>query len=159
VKILWLQQQVEKKMVSVAAVATAANIADLGTKRLPCHTMRKLMYMVGVNNGSEEVGAMEYEEDQQKKLIKGVMQMRAEGRGVGNLQMALLTAMIPNALGSRVAMDGTSVFWKFSIEVPIWFLVLVGIIDYHWDLRGEGDQRTKGSSIQLEESMQRNVFG
>lgn len=37
-------------MISVAAVGTAANLADLGTKRLPCHTMRKLMYMVGVYN-------------------------------------------------------------------------------------------------------------
>jgi len=36
--------------------------------------------------------------------------------------------MIPNALGSRVAMDETSVFWRFSVEIPIWFLVLVGII-------------------------------
>lgn len=80
--ILWLQRQLEKKMVSVAAVATSANIADLGTKRLPCR----------VYNGAEKVGAMEYEEDQQKKLMKGVMQMRAECRGVGNLQMALLTA-------------------------------------------------------------------
>ena len=57
----WME--LEKK-VSVAAVATPANIADLGTKRLLCHTMRKLVYMVGVYNGAEKVGAMEYEEDQ-----------------------------------------------------------------------------------------------
>ncbi len=100
VKILWLQQQMEKKMSSVAAVATAVNVADLGTKRLPCHTMRKLMYMVGVYNGSEKVGLQEFEEDQQKKLIKGVMQMTAAGGRGRNLQMALLSSMIPNALGS-----------------------------------------------------------
>ena len=55
VKILWLQQQVERKMVSVAAVASSANVADLGTKRLPCHTMRRLMYEVGVYDGSGRV--------------------------------------------------------------------------------------------------------
>ena len=91
-------------MIFVAAVATVANVADLGTKRLPCHTMRKLMYMVGVYNGSEKVGIQEFEEDQQKKLVKGVMQMTAAGGRGHVLQMALFSSMIPNALGSRVAM-------------------------------------------------------
>ena len=75
VKILWLQQQVERKMVSVAAVASSATVADLGTKRLPCHTMRRLMYEVGVYDGSCRVGVEEFEEHQQKALIKKVMSM------------------------------------------------------------------------------------
>ena len=127
VKILWLQQQVEKKMVSVAAVTTGANIADLGTKRLPCHTMRKLMYMVGVYNGSEKVGAQEIEEGQQKKLIKGVKRMTAAGARASTLQLALLSAMIPSALSIRVAMDGASIFWRSSVEIPIWFVMLICI--------------------------------
>ena len=114
-------------MVSVAAVATTANVADLGTKRLPCHTMRKLMYMVGVYNGPQRVGMQEFEEGQQKKLIKGVMQMTAAGGRASALQLALLSTMIPNALGSRVAMEGTSIFWRSSVEIPIWFVMLVCI--------------------------------
>ena len=70
VKILWLQQQVEGKMVSVVAVASSANIADLGTKRLP---MRRLMYEVGVYDGSGRVGVEEFEEHQQKGLIKRII--------------------------------------------------------------------------------------
>ena len=140
-------------MISVAAVATAANIADLGTKRLPCHTMRKLMYMVGVYNGSEKVGAEEYEQCQQKKLIKGVMQMTTGGGRASSLQLALLMAMFPNALGSRVG--GTSIFWRSSVEIPIWFMVL---ILHHtcdgWNLCREGDQGWQSSNLQLERSMQ-----
>ena len=49
-------------MVSVAAVASSANVADLGTKRLPCHTMRRLMYEVGVYDGSGRVGVEEFED-------------------------------------------------------------------------------------------------
>ena len=62
-------------MVSMAAVASSANIADLGTKRLPCHTMRRLMYEVGVYAGSGRVGVEEFEKHQQKSLIKTVMKM------------------------------------------------------------------------------------
>ena len=132
VKILWLQQQVEGKMVSVVAVASSANIADLGTKRLLCHTMRRLMYEVGVYDGSGRVGVEEFEEHQQKGLIKRIMKMSATSPSIGagtssNLQLALLTAILPNALGSRVAMEGQSVFWSFTITIPIWFLVVIMI--------------------------------
>ena len=130
VKILWLQQQVEKKMISVAAVASSANVADLGTKRLPCHTMRRLMYEVGVYDGSGRVGVEEFEEHQQKALIKRVMSMTSttpslNTRSSGNLQLALLTAMLPNALGSRVAMGGQSIFWMTSTTIPVWFIVVI----------------------------------
>ena len=133
VKILWLQQQVEKKMISVAAVASSANVADLGTKRLPCHTMRRLMYEVGVYDGSGRVGVEEFEEHQQKALIKRVMSMTSttpslSARSSGNLQLALLTAMLPNALGSRVAMGGQSIFWMTSITIPLWFVVVIVLV-------------------------------
>ena len=133
VKILWLQQQVERKMVSVAAVASSANVADLGTKRLPCHTMRRLMYEVGVYDGSGRVGVEEFEEHQQKALIKRVMSMTSttpslSTRSSGTLQLALLTAMLPNALGSRVAMGGQSIFWMNSITIPLWFVVVIVLV-------------------------------
>ena len=133
VKILWLQQQVERKMVSVVAVASSANVADLGTKRLPCHTMRRLMYEVGVYDGSGRVGVEEFEEHQQKALIKRVMRMTSttpslSARSSGTLQLALLTAMLPNALGSRVAMGGQSIFWMTSITIPLWFVVVIVLV-------------------------------
>ena len=133
VKILWLQQQVERKMVSVAAVASSANVADLGTKRLACHTMRRLMYEVGVYDGSGRVGVEELEEHQQKALIKRIMSMTSttpslSTRSSGNLQLALLTAMLPNALGSRVAMGGQSIFLMTSITIPLWFVVVIVLV-------------------------------
>ena len=133
VKILWLQQQVEKKMVSVAAVASSANIADLGTKRLRCHTMRRLMYEIGVYDGSCRVGVEEFEEHQQRSLIKKVMKMTSTTSSLSTgssstLQLALLTAMLPNALGSRVAMEGQSVFWMCPITIPLWFVVVIVLV-------------------------------
>ena len=79
-------------------------------------------------HGSEKVGAEEYEEGQSKKLIKGVMQMTTGGGKAGALLLALLAAMFPNALDSRMAMGGASIFWEFSVEIPIWFLVLICIM-------------------------------
>ena len=120
-------------MVSVAAVASSANVADLGTKRLPCHTMRRLMYQVGVYDGSGRVGVEEFEEHQQKALIKRVMSLTSttpslSTRSSGTLQLALLTAMLPNALGSRVAMGGQSIFWMTSITIPLWFVVVIVLV-------------------------------
>ena len=120
-------------MVSVAAVASSANVADLGTKRLPCHTMRRLMYEVGVYDGSGRVGVEEFEEHQQKALIKRVMRMTSttpslSTRSSGTLQLALLTAMLPNALGSRVAMGGQSIFWMTSITIPLWLVVVIVLV-------------------------------
>ena len=120
-------------MVSVAAVTSSANIADLGTKRLPCHTIRRLMYEIGVYDGSCRVGVEEFEEHQQRSLIKEVMKMTSTTSSFGTgssstLQLALLTAMLPNALGSRVAMGGQSVFWRSSITIPLWFVVVIGLV-------------------------------
>ncbi len=42
-KVLWLQSHVESKLIVVSPVASAENLADIGTKRLPVHTMKFLM--------------------------------------------------------------------------------------------------------------------
>ena len=47
-------------------MASSADFADLGTKRLPCHTMRGLMFEVGVYDGSGRVGVEEFEKHQQR---------------------------------------------------------------------------------------------
>ena len=36
--------------------------------------------------------------------------------------------MFPIALGIRVAMEGQSVFWRFSITIPMWFVVVILIV-------------------------------
>ena len=146
-------------MVSVTAVASSANIADLGTKRLPCHTMRRLMYEIGVYDGSCRVGVEEFEEHQQRSLIKRVMKMTSttpsSNTGISStLQLALLTAMFPNALGSRVAMEGQSVFWMSSITIPLWFVVVIGLVvmAVAWYLINE--IRGLRKSLQLERPLQ-----
>ena len=149
VKILWLQQQVEKKAVNVAAVASSDNIADLGTKRLPCHTMRRLMYVVGVYDGSTRVGAQEFEEHQHKAMVKRVMRMNASTPtssmvGQSTFQLALLSAMFPSALSlsqspSRAAMEGQSIFLRSYITIPLWFgiVLLIVILVVIWYLVNE----------------------
>ena len=52
--------------------------------------------------------------------------MTTGGGRASSLQLALLTAMFSNVLCSRVG--GTSIFWRSSVEIPIWFLVLICII-------------------------------
>ena len=149
VKILWLQQQVEKKTVNVAAVASSDNIADLGTKRLPCHTMRRLMYVVGVYDGSTRVGAQEFEEHQHKAMVKKVMRMTSSTPsssmvGQSTFQLALLSAMFPSALSlsqspSRAAMEGQSIFLRSYITIPLWFgiVLLIVILVVIWYLVNE----------------------
>ena len=65
--------------------------------------------------------------------IKRVMRMTSttpslSARSSGTLQLALLTAMLPNALGSRVAMGGQSIFWMTSITIPLWFVVVIVLV-------------------------------
>ena len=86
----------------------------------------------------------EFEEHQQKGLIEKVMRMTSftSSSGTGSsstLQIALLSAMFPNALGSRVAMGGQSVFWRTSIAIPMWFVmvILIGALAVVWYLVNE----------------------
>ena len=48
VLVLWLQQLVTRGVVSVAACTSAENRADLGTKSLPAHTLRRLRQWNGL---------------------------------------------------------------------------------------------------------------
>ena len=83
----------------------------------------------GVRRGSAE-------EADQKRLIEGVMQMTAAGGRASTVQLALLSTMIPNALGSRRDFYLLEVFSADS------YLVCdAGLhhFDSDWNLCGEGD--------------------
>ena len=69
-KVLRLQSHVESKLIVVSPVASAENLADIGAKRLPVHTMKFLMHRIGIYDGSERVGEIENTNFMQKKALK-----------------------------------------------------------------------------------------
>ena len=64
-RVLWMQQRVERKELSVGAVPSSENVADIGTKRLSVPTMTYLMHNLGVN-GSETCNLVGQDEDEMK---------------------------------------------------------------------------------------------
>ena len=71
-RVLWMQQRVERKELSVGAVPSAENVSDIGTKRLSVPTMKYLMRNLGVYDGetSTLVGQDEYDIRVSKQNLK-----------------------------------------------------------------------------------------
>ena len=142
-KVLWLQSHVESKLIVVSPVASAENLADIGTKRLPVHTMRFLMYGIGIYNGEERTGEIEHTNFMQKKALRLLSQSKA---GVNShiMRLTLLSSFLGNALScDLVAMDSEQVIdgWSLTgfpfivVEVYLWqtiliFLVIAGIFTW-----------------------------
>ena len=71
-RVLWMQQRVERKELSVGAVPSAENVSDIGTKRVSVPTMKYLMRNLGVYDGetSTLVGQDEYDIRVSKQNLK-----------------------------------------------------------------------------------------
>ena len=51
-------------------MASAENLADIGTKRLAVHTMKFLLHGIGIYDGNERVREFEHTNYLQKKTLK-----------------------------------------------------------------------------------------
>ena len=71
-RILWMQQRVERKELTVGSVPSSENLADIGTKRLSVPTMKYLMHNLGVydSDNSSLVGQDEYDMRISKQNLK-----------------------------------------------------------------------------------------
>ncbi len=71
-RVLWMQQRVERKELSVGAVPSSENVAGIGTKRLSVPTMKYLLRNLGVyvNEACSLVGQDEYEMKVSKQNLR-----------------------------------------------------------------------------------------
>ena len=70
---LWLQDKNREKVLSVQAVSTVWNTADLGTKSLSAERMNMLLFMIGTvdaDSHDEPVGRKEFELEMEKQASK-----------------------------------------------------------------------------------------
>ena len=105
-RVLWVQQKVEKRELYVGPVASAENVADIGTKKLGVVTMRILMNMLGVfgNEKGELVGQTEIDEKQSKQAIR----LLAKKQGLSSvkmIQLILASSLVP-ATSNALSPDG-----------------------------------------------------
>ena len=132
-KVLWLQSHVESKLITISPVASAENLADIGTKRLAVHTMKFLMHGIGIFDGSERVGEFENTNYLQKKTLK-LLSKSKTGVNSNVMTLTLLSSLLGNALSCDVvAMDSGPVVagWTLTdyafgvVELYVWQLIVL----------------------------------
>eukprot|EP00434_Breviolum_minutum_P040749 symbB.v1.2.036227.t1/scaffold5065.1/size52819/1 len=132
-KVLWLQSRVESKLISISPVASAENLADIGTKRLAVHTMNFLMHGIGIYDGNERVGEFENTNYLQNKTLKLLSKSNA-GVNSNVMTLTLLSSLLGNALGCDVvAMESGPVVagWTLTdyafgvVELYVWQLIVL----------------------------------
>ena len=145
-KVLWLQSHVESKLITISPVASAENLADIGTKRLAVHTMKFLMHGIGIFDGSERVGEFENTNYLQKKTLK-LLSKPKTGVNSNVMTLTLLSSLLGNALSCDVvAMDSGPVVtgWTLTdyafgvVELYVWQLIvlLAVVVGMVYELNG-----------------------
>ena len=123
----------ESKLITISPVASAENLADIGTKRLAVHTMKFLMHGIGIFDGSERVGEFENTNYLQKKTLK-LLSKSKTGVNSNVMTLTLLSSLLGNALGCDVvAMDSGPVVagWTLTdyafgvVELYVWQLIVL----------------------------------
>jgi len=75
-KVLWIQQQVQDKMVSLCQISTIWNVSDVGTKVLSARRLRLLLHQLGMfTQDSQRVGEKEFHEANNRAGGRNVMQL------------------------------------------------------------------------------------
>lgn len=126
-KVLRLQSHVASKMITISPVASAENLADIGTKRLPVHTMKFLMHGIGID-GNERVGESEHKNYAQKKALKLLSKGRCQPKCH---DIDFTFEFSANALSCDVvAMDSGPVVAGWSLTDCV-FIVVELIVESH----------------------------
>ena len=75
-KVLWIQQQVQDKMVSLCQISTVWNVSDVGTKVLSARRLKLLLHQLGMfTQDSQRVGEEEFNEANNRAGGRNVMQL------------------------------------------------------------------------------------
>lgn len=82
-RVLWIQDYVKQKQLTLASVPSKHNCSDIGTKRLTCERMKFLMNMIGVfDMDSEElVGASQMRREQEQNDTKAALRLVRDSLG------------------------------------------------------------------------------
>eukprot|EP00439_Symbiodinium_sp_Y106_P031712 s5299_g3.t2 len=80
-RLLWLQQAVREKLLTVSAIASACNLGDLSTKMHPANRLKCLLFLHGCADcdTAQSIGSSEFEKMVMKETIKAqVKRVRME---------------------------------------------------------------------------------
>ena len=96
---LWIQQKEREKVLTVAAIPTDLNSADIGTKNLPKKRLKGLQYMLHmVDAVGDRVGEQEFREIEEQHRVKQGMKKFGKSKDL-RIGLLMLLATI-NKVGS-----------------------------------------------------------
>ena len=111
---LWIQQKEREKTLSVAAIPTDLNSADIGTKNLPKKRLRGLQYMLQmVDAVGDRVGEQEFREiEEQHKLKQGMKKFgKAKDLRIGLLMLLATINKVGSTSTEAKEPEETSWVW------------------------------------------------
>ena len=136
-RILWIQQHVKEKSLTVASVPTKWNPADLGTKKLSMDRMQLLMNLVGVYNEDSDalVGSTVLEVEQQRETFKRVMRVFATKTDTPSVSFAknmmhVLMMSSITSFGDALSDDTAEETWSWhdALDYHGMFLVVMSCV-------------------------------
>ncbi len=140
-KLLWLQTKVANQVLSLKAVRTHFNVADVGTKGLARTKHVVMCYMLGMVDGNVKVGEKEFEvltkqqfvRRQQKAIIRHVLCSDSLFTSNDMMALTVLLATVTAGQSARVA-DGEdesvalSTTWMVSFALLMFSILVVCVV-------------------------------
>ena len=100
--LLWLQEKVRERVVTLTPVPTATNVADIGTKSLSKSRMAALKYLMKMVDGNDQrVGALEYRDVENRERLRRAGK-QAANHLAGQMRVAMMMALTTATEGSKV---------------------------------------------------------
>ena len=91
---MWLQQKVKEKKLSITAIPTELNPADVGTKSLSKARLTGLKYVMKmVDHVDERIGENEFEESEANRRLKKEVRRQVTHAG-SNAKVAMVAACL-----------------------------------------------------------------
>ena len=99
--LLWLQQKVAEKSLTITPIPTELNPADIGTKYMPKVRLNGLKYMIKmVDYGSHRIGIHEYKElEAKEQLRKDMQKFPKKGGFTGRVAMIIALSLMRQSEG------------------------------------------------------------
>ena len=100
--LLWLQEKVRARVVTITPVPTATNVADLGTKALAKSRMNALKYLMKMVDGTDErIGQMEFRDVENRERVRRAGR-QAANQLAGQMRVAMMMALTMVTDGYKV---------------------------------------------------------
>ena len=125
-KVLWIQQQVQDKMVCLSQISTIWNVSDVGTKVLSARRLKLLLHQLGMfTQDAQRVGEEEFNEESNRVGGRKVMQLaRVVARVIAVMGLEPTRAM--GQMDETCPGPGLSTNeWWFKLGVAILVVILI----------------------------------